>query len=272
MYKEIILNRNLVIALEESEAIYWSKYYANNGSLKCFVNTISGAFVGAVPEVDFLAMNRVIGLGLRKQVKPEHIDDIIRFYQKAGSRRFFIQLSPYTIQDNLAELLRERGFQHHNNWAKLVRSADQPLPEVHSELKVVRVNQSEAHIYGQILFDSFNWEDERLVDWLASTVAKPGYRHYLALRNDLPVAAAALHTAGIYGSMAFAGTKPEHRNLGAQSILLKTRIADAVKLGCKYIIAETAEDKPQRPVASFRNMLRAEFEVVYLRENWIYEF
>lgn len=271
-HKVIDINPTLTRALEESEAIYWSKYYNINAILPCYANVICGAFVGAIPQVDILAMNRVIGLGMQKTVTPEHIDEIIHFYEKAGSKRFFIQLSPYVLQADIQDMLLNRGFRYLNNWVKLVKKADQKLPVVKTNLKVVEVGPKEANIYGRVIYESFDWEDHRLQDWLAGTVGQPGYRHYLAVADDQPVAAAALHITGVYASMAFAGTLPDYRGLGAQSLLLKTRILEAIKSGCQYIISETAEPKPDKPVMSHRNMQRLGFEEAYLRENWIWEF
>ena len=41
-------------------------------------------------------------------------------------------------------------------------------------------------------------------------------------------------------------------------------------MGCKYIVVETVEDKPDKPSASNRNMKRFGFELTYLRQNYIY--
>lgn len=266
------MTSDLAVALETSEAEYWSKYYENNQSLKHASAEIAGAFMGTVPELDILALNRVIGLGMQEKVTPEQVDNIIRFFSEAGAKRFFIQLSPNIIQHDLKEILVKKGFQFHNNWTKLFRKTDQPIPTVYSELEVIQVSPSESRTYGQIIFKCFDWKDERLIDLLSSTVGKPGYKHYLALHNDQPVAAAALHVTGIYASMAFAGTLPDYRGMGGQSLLLKIRILEANKRGCKYLISETAEQKDDKLVASYRNMRKFGFEIAYLRENWIFEF
>lgn len=262
-------NGNLAFTLEESEAVYWSKLYDSRGPLKCYASIISGAFAGAIPEVDVLAMNRVIGLGMAKETIPEDIDNIISFFRNVRTKRFFIQVSPNIIQNDLKEILEEKGFWYYNNWAKLWRKADAPLPEVNSELEVTRVRQLQAEVYGQIICDSFDWKEPRMVPWLAASIGKPGYQHYFALHQGKPVAAAALHISGEYASMALAGTLRGYRGLGAQSLLLKTRIIEAQRKGCQFIISETAEDKPERPVTSYHNMKRFGFENVYLRENWI---
>ena len=265
------IDHRLACALEESEMFYWSKYYDSRAPVKAFSSIIGGAFAGAIPTHDILALNRVIGLGMRMKISPAHIDDIINFYRQAGSQRFFIQLSPYTLQDDIREMLGEKGFRHHNNWVKLLRFGSKDLPAVDTDLKVLEIDSTKAYQFGSIIYNSFDWEDENMRDWLAFTVGKPRYRHFLAMKNDTPIAAAALHTMGNYASMAFAGTLAEYRNMGAQSLLLKTRIEAASEMGCNYFISETAEQKPGKPVSSFRNMCRFGFETAYLRENWLLE-
>ena len=70
----------------------------------------------------------------------------------------------------------------------------------------------------------------------------------------------------------FAATLPDYRGLGAQSALIARRFQDAAEAGCKWMVVETAEDKPERPVASYRNLKRLGFELAYLCPNYIYYF
>jgi ribosomal protein S18 acetylase RimI-like enzyme len=263
----------LALALEETEAVYWSKYYYSDEQLPCFATIVAGAFVGSLPQVDILAMNRVIGLGMMKMVEARDIQSIINFYSKAGARRFFVQLSPYALQDDLPEMLTEAGFRLHNHWAKLMRKLEVPLPVIDSGLRIERLSgqQEKGKVYGRILFDSFDWEDVRLQRWLGKTVDQIGYRHYLAYQGDTPIAAAALHLMGKYASMAFAGTQSAYRGMGAQRALLEQRLVEAQQAGCQYIFSETAVSTVENPVQSYKNMIRLGFEEVYQRQNWIFE-
>ena len=93
----------------------------------------------------------------------------------------------------------------------------------------------------------------------------------LALDQDRPIAAAALHLSGEYASMAFAGTLPEHRGKGAPTTLLAHSMRLAREAGCRYVISETAEQKADQSVVSYRNMIRMGFEEVYLRKNYLFE-
>ena len=77
---------------------------------------------------------------------------------------------------------------------------------------------------------------------------------------------------GKCASLAFAGTLSNYRDMGAQSLLLQTRLYAARNSGCDYIMVETGEPLNNKPVASYRNMLRFGFHEMYKRPNWIYTF
>ena len=79
MTEEQTLSHGMLIKLEDSEIAYWSKYYTGTNALKSASLKVGGAFAGAVPEIDILAMNRVIGLGLRQRIQRDHIEEIMEF-------------------------------------------------------------------------------------------------------------------------------------------------------------------------------------------------
>jgi len=43
-------------------------------------------------------------------------------------------------------------------------------------------------------------------------------------------------------------------------------------LGCRHLIVETAEDRPEKPGISCRNVQKMGFEIAHLRPNWLYTF
>jgi len=272
--EEISLDREMAIALESTEAAYWSKYYSPDQDLICFASVIAGSFVGSIPEVDVLAMNRVIGLGMQTVVDPQDIQSIIKFYMKAGSRRFIVQVSDFTIQDNLQEILLDAGFKHHNRWAKLKKELNPHAAPASSELQIRKIHKYdyEKEVFGQIIYECFDWEEPRLKKWLAKTVGQSGYSHYLAYNEEKPVAAAALHITGKYASLALAGTLPKARGMGAQNSLIAVRLKEAEEKGCQYIFSETGVHTVEKPVQSYKNMIKMGFEEVYQRDNWLFEF
>lgn len=260
--------------LELNERLGWSASYYSNNSHKQHFRRTNTALLMAMPGTDTLAFNRVVGLGLIKPSSHTEVREIIDFYREAGSSCFFVQLSPFARPAYIDELLSFNGFSHYNNWTKLYRPASSPLPPVWTELRVDRITTDQADEYGRLITEAFKWENgkDAIAQTLARTVGISGYRHYFAFDKDKPVAAAALYARGSFASMAIAGTLQEYRGKGAQSALLARRILDARNMGCKHIISETAEELPDKPVQSWRNMKKFGFEVAYLRPNFIYCF
>jgi hypothetical protein len=47
------------------------------------------------------------------------------------------------------------------------------------------------------------------------------------------------------------------------------RLVDGAEEGCRWFVTETGEDLPERPNSSFRNMVRAGFQIAYKRPNFM---
>lgn len=258
-------------AVEEAEACYWSAYYQPN-VLPGYTQRIADGLAVALPTVDVLAMNRVIGLGLQQPLTAKNLQIIIDFYRTAGSRRFFVQLHPSVEDEAAKELLHTNGFHPYNHWAKLIGPLQGSLISTDCSLSIREVDQEQADVFGQIIHLSFDWEDSRLSEWFAASVGQADFRHYLVYKNHKAIAAGALYLSDKLAALAIAGTLPAYRGLGAQQCLIRHRMQIAQRLGCTHIIGETAEDRPDRPVGSYRNMVRCGLSQAYLRPNWLYTF
>jgi hypothetical protein len=144
MMKETMIQPDIALqkALEQNEARYWQILYTHSSDQRYFtdVKIIGGAVAGLMPEVDVLACNRVIGLGIHTPATEAQIDGIIDAYKSVKVPRFFVQVSPYAQPENIQEMLKQKGFSHYNNWAKLYRKAEVPLPLVQTDLTVVSTN------------------------------------------------------------------------------------------------------------------------------------
>ncbi|MER6159534.1 hypothetical protein ABT147_28960 [Streptomyces sp. NPDC001868] len=69
----------------------------------------------------------------------------------------------------------------------------------------------------------------------------------------------------------FAGaTLPDARGRGAQSALLAARLRAAPAEGCRWIVAETGVEGPGEHNPSLRNLVRAGFEPMYDRPDWLW--
>lgn len=270
--KMIGVSKDLNAQLERTEVEAWSDFC--NAAPRDAVETCglkllrtSSSCFSIVPCVDTLTFNRVIGLGVTEPVAEGTLDKAISLYSQSNVPRFFIQLYPDAVTPEVIRLLKRKGFQHYNNWVKLCRDTI-PMPPVDTDLRVEEISSREASVFANILINSFEWS-EFLQSWVEKTVGRTGWRHYMAFDHDTPVATGALFVSGQYGWIDFASTLPAARGRGAQSALLELRVIDAAREGCKWLVVETAEDTPQKPATSFRNMIRHGFQVAYVRPNYI---
>lgn len=259
--------------IELCEATYWGKLYEPIKGVNSYKTKIAGATVCALPQIDTLAMNRVIGWGWESMNLEKELNELITIYRANNCNRFMIQLSPLIPNKPQAiAALKKKGFRLHNYWSKLWRPIAGYIPLTKTFFQTRLIEPDQARLYGQLIVQSFDWPEPCLISWLAASVGKPGYRHYIVWDQDKPIAAGALHLSGIYASLAFAGTLPEYRGMGAQSLLIHQRLKDAYNLKARYVIVETAAELPNKPVASFRNMQKFGFDLAYQRANWVYEF
>lgn len=274
--EKILLEKEFINELENQEAQYWSDYYLCCGNplsrkLGLDIKIIGNSVCCSASELDILAFNRVIGVGLDFEINKKHLSEIISFYKGSRARRFFVQISPAAQSNNYARIMNEMGFQHYNNWAKFYKKLENKVPEIESDLIVEELKLSETDLFDKIIKEAFEFGGgaESL---FTQTFKKYGWKHYLAKEGDKPIAAASMFIYGKNASFAIAGTLPEARGRGAQSALIVKRINDAIEAGCEYLVVETEEDKPEKSSASNRNVRKFGFELAYHRPNYIYYF
>ena len=219
-------------------------------------------------NVDVLAFNRAFGLGLGEPATERILDETIEQSRSRGVPRFFLQLMPGSSPKQLIHWILRRGFTHYNNWVKLSRSVDQTV-SARTSLRVATIGREEAATFGTIVARCFDWPEPCAV-WVAGTVGRQKWTHWMAYDGDRPVATGALFVDGDYGWGDLAATLPEARGRGAQSALMAARISQAADQECRWLVVETAQETPEKPAASYRNMRRLGFEVAYVRPNYLY--
>jgi GNAT superfamily N-acetyltransferase len=261
--------------LEETECAAWGDLYLSAGRLPdnpCDIKLITrgAAQLSIVGNSNVLALNRVLGLGLDRPITEQDINEIIFAYRDSGAGRFFVQPHPEALTQGVQDLLLNCGFRHYNNWIKLYRDATL-LEKVKSDLAARKIDTACAHEFASIVTSCFEW-DERLIPWIASTVGRRDWHHYLAYAGAKPVATGAFYVNADQAWIDFAATDADYRGMGAQSLLMQCRIADAIDCGCKTLVVETAQQTEERSAPSHRNMLRFGFKEAYARANFLYEF
>ena len=265
----------LVAELERSELRVWSAVYRGAPSeavTACGIGICEFPPAAAMwmSKIDILACNRVMGLGLGGPPDRKTVEEIIATYERAMVPRFIVQLAPLVTVGPTITAISDLGLAPITNWVRLVRDVSSPGPSS-TKLRVDEIGPELGAKFGEIMCAGFGF-DPALGLPLAAMVGTPGWKFYLAYLDDRPIGTALLVVDGKIGWLGFAATLPEARGHGAQSALIARRILDARTAGCEVLSVETAEQTQAREAPSYRNILRAGFEVGYLRPNYLYQF
>jgi GNAT superfamily N-acetyltransferase len=205
--------------------------------------------------------NRAAGLGLDAPATEQGVGEIVGFL--AGTRAY-VSIAPDARPPELLGWLEACGLVPGYAWTKLMRPVAEP-PRTETALSVERVETGDA--FGEAAARGFEVPD-LFRDWLARLPGRPGWHCFVAFDGNQPAGAGALYVTGTTGWLGIGATVPEHRGKGAQSAIIAKRIEAAAALGCEVVVSETGEPIDGRPGPSYRNLLRAGLEPVYVRPNY----
>jgi GNAT superfamily N-acetyltransferase len=164
--------------------------------------------------------------------------------------------------------LEAQGFTPGYAWAKFERGLEQPSRGA-TELRVAEAQGgAEAEAFADVFVRAYG-TPEIFREWVARLPGRPGWHCFLAYAGDEPAATGALYVEDGVGWLGAAGTLPEHRRKGAQNAILSARIEAAAEAGCEVLVTETGGVEEGRPSNSYRNILRAGFEFLYVRPNYL---
>jgi hypothetical protein len=266
-----------VVALELAEVQAMADVYRAASPEVAALSGLSVTEVGdatliAVNRIDVLALNRLMGLALRRSPSDRELAEALRTIEGAGSPRCFVPVAPTGEAEGLPARLERLGLRHYNNWMRLRRDLDDrtSFPASPSGgLDLRQIGAADAQAFGRLVATAFDYPPA-IAPLVRQTIGRPRWHHYLAFEGDTPIAAAAMFIAGDAAWFGFAATDAAHRKRGAQQALIIRRMKDAADAGCRWVSVETAEDTVTKDAPSFRNLRRLGFEVAYRRPNYLW--
>ncbi len=275
MASQKLTGDDLAPIVEMSEAEAWNDFFlaapADLGAQLGLQTEYYGSTVALIAsKLEKVMFNRVVGLGILEPADPTAVDAILEDYAEAHARTFAVQVSPFAHPPALPDWLRSHGLAPRGNRAIVYRSAQPPPPQAKTNLRVEMIGPADGSRFAEIACGVFDMPSE-LQPWLAATVNRDGWLHYMAFDSARPVACAALFVDGNVGWLGWAATLEPDRNRGAQSALMERRVNDGVAMGCDWFVSECAEETPGHPNPSYHNLLRNGFQLAYLRPNWMRE-
>jgi hypothetical protein len=191
---------------------------------------------------------------------------VVEFFNRHGVPAR-MRVVPGGLTRELADALTSLGLRqvrfHTILWAPLPRPAE-PVTEGADIREVSTVAELDAHI--DIELSAYGVPQEiidRLRPLRRTWLASPDRRFYLAYVDGRPAAEAILHWRGDLAYLEAAGTRPEYRRRGLQRALVRRRIADATKLGCRLIFGGADFEGVSRT-----NQMAGGLTVAYLAAIW----
>jgi hypothetical protein len=210
---------------------------------------------------------RAVGLGVgRAAAEPEL--DVVLARMNALGQRYVVLVAPQSRPPGLASWLERRGFAPGYAWMKFSRPCD-GVPRASSDLEI-RVVGSELSVeFGRVVAEGFGMP-AALAPWIGRLAGRANWVCVMAFDGSTPFAAGAVYVDGEYAWLGFGATLASHRRRGAQNALLARRLGEAAARGARVAVTETGERQPDKPSVSYRNILRAGFKEMYLRQNYLW--
>ena len=224
---------------------------------------IQASIVKDLPRVGMLNLL----LGAAEATAADHLATASEWAKAAGVAPY-VPVTPGLRGSEQAERwLRENGFEPAYGWMKFVRDPHPPRFPAPAGIEVVEVTSPEQEPFGTIAAIGFGtpaWA----ADFFAHLPGRSGWRCYVGKIDGEPQACGAMLVDAGLAEFGIGATLEPARGRGCQTALLRRRICDAAEAGCHTLFVETGERVPDRPSASYRNILKAGFKEAYLRPNW----
>ena len=231
------------------------------------LKAIGGGVAFALTALEIPFFYRVVGLGVGGPAAETVVEDVNRFYVGFERTGCAVQLAPHATPPGLVGWFEARGYRPSRNWVKMWHPL-RDLPSATTDLRIEEVGPDRANDFVRIFLETFGMPPE-IGPSAAVMVGRKGWRHYIGFDGETPVSVAAMRIEDGVAWFGYGGTLDSHRGRGGQSAMFARRLHDAREAGCRLAITETGEETPDVPNASYRNMVRAGFQLAYPRRNWV---
>ncbi|MBV1941201.1 GNAT family N-acetyltransferase [Streptomyces sp. BV286] len=219
--------------------------------------------------------NRAGGFGTDRPITIDDLTPVCDFYRQQGVAQGSIMLAPRSLPPGWAAIASKLGLTEDSRYTKLSRDIERMpatvgVPVLEAGWRVGVVEDRQAHEWDTVMMTTFGFTSPDMIGMAASFVGKANWRQYAVWADKRIVAVGSVFLNGECAHMFAGATLPDARGRGAQSALLAARLHAAAAEGCRWIVAETAAENSGEHNPSLHNLLRAGFEPMYDRANWLW--
>jgi len=209
---------------------------------------------------------RAVRVGVGRATTEADLDKVLAHMNGRGPS-YAVPVAPQSQPPALGSWLERRGFTRSYAWMKFCRPCD-GAPQAVSDLEVRVIDRALGGEFGRVVAQGFGLP-QGLTPWIGALAGRANWLCVMAFDDGAPVAAGAAYVSGEHAWLGLGATLPSQRRRGAQNALLARRLSDAAARGARVAVTETGERLPDKPSGSYRNILRAGFEEMYLRQNYM---
>ncbi|MEO8702251.1 MAG: hypothetical protein ABI867_19560 [Kofleriaceae bacterium] len=208
-------------------------------------------------------MTQTFGLGMFEPATPDLLAVIEAFFNERGAVPMH-EVSPFAGVETFA-LLAERGYRPMELSTVLVQPIE-ARPAATSDLHVRRIERADHPAWIETAVRG--WGEDPVIarvirELTEVAVENLAMTHFIVERAGVPIATGSLGLHEGIALLAGASTIPDGRGLGAQGLLLASRLAEAHARGCDTALMVSAPGS-----TSQRNAERRGFRVAYTRTKW----
>jgi hypothetical protein len=208
-------------------------------------------------------ITQTFGLGMHEPVVEHDLAAIERFFTSRGSAVIH-ELCPLAGVE-VAAVLAGRGYKP-VEFSSVLYQPITPDPRVRDnpELTVRKISRDDGQLYGKVSAQGWS-EHPELMPYIEgfAKLSVECATCFIAERNGVPIATAALFMNEGTALLAGASTIPAGRRQGAQNALLDARLQTAASNGCDLAMMVAAPGS-----SSQRNAERQGFRIAYTRTKW----
>ena len=221
----------------------------------------------AMTAVNFSAMNKVIGLGVNREVSDQELDDVEQFFARHGQTRFSIEVAPTQGNESLESRLLQRGYTPLElGMAKSWRSLDD-LPPRREGYDVRHLSADDAGAWS-LLHRRVRNMPRMFGAWFTAGFGDDNFHHFGVFDGDTLVAGAAMYVTEGLMWCGFSATLEEARGRGLQTAIVIERFYWARGLGARIAHVENESGSPGRPGVALHNMHKLGFHTLYQRRAY----
>lgn len=209
---------------------------------------------------------RAVRLGVGQATNESELENVLTYMNGLGSR-YAIPIAPQSQPSTLPSWLEKRGFTLGYAWMKFCRPCE-GAPQTSSDLEIRVIGREHGGEFGRVVAEGFGLS-AAVAPWVGALAGRANWVCVMAFAGAVAVVAGAVYVSGEYAWLGFGATLSSHRRHGAQSELIARRLSEAAARGARIAVTETGERLPDKPSNSYRNILRAGFEEMYLRQNYM---